>query len=790
MKYMITDLSLIDPHENIWDNKIKYTFTFPNKTRKRLDRFLVSNTIRNRLIEYNIEPNTFSDHDAITLKLDLGTRKKWGKGTWKLNNNYLKNNIFAEIIEETTAIEIERKDQYKNQLEWWDNLKLKIKRITIQYGINKTKQLHKKEKLLKHEIRTCQGNIDNNKNTNTNQDLLMELKEKLSAIENHKSEGARVRAKIEEIEDGEKSTRFFFSREHNRGEKKQIRVLVKNDTNIHEEKEIVTEIYDFYKKLYDTEQIDETQLEYNLGKIHKQIGEEDANKLNEFINIKEVERAIDEMKNNKSPGEDGITKEFYHKFKNILMEELTITLNNILYNGKLPKSQKNAIVTLLFKKGDHRDLKNWRPVSLLNVDYKILSKILANRMKNIMNKLTPSSQKCGVKGRFISDILITIDSIIKNYENENKGAIIMTLDQEKAFDRINHKYLFAVLNKLGITGNFLIWIKAMYLDITSQIEVNGTLTEKIDIKRSVRQGCPLSMILFVLTTIPLINMIEEDKDIKGIKTHYNNELKILAYADDTTIFIRDIKSIERVFEIYNKHSAASESKLNKNKTEILKIGFWHNKMPNEEKYSDLIKDEIKILGNIFTSNSEESGNKNWNVKTEKIKKLIQVYEERNLTLIGKVLLTNSIILSQIWHLGSILPIKMDFIKKIEKLINEWMFGKRSKNIIKILQNPREQGGLGLLNIEKRLNAIKVKSLDFLTLKIWPKDFDFIIYWAGTKTQKIANRQIVGPKCENCTNIYGKTISKIVKLKLEKPDLNINEKSIKDIEVALYPTNNT
>ena len=145
MKYMITDLSLIDPHENIWDNKIKYTFTFPNKTRKRLDRFLVSNTIRNRLIEYNIEPNTFSDHDAITLKLDLGTRKKWGKGTWKLNNNYLKNNIFAELIEETIAIERERKDQYKNQLEWWDNLKLKIKKITIQYGINKTKQLNKQE---------------------------------------------------------------------------------------------------------------------------------------------------------------------------------------------------------------------------------------------------------------------------------------------------------------------------------------------------------------------------------------------------------------------------------------------------------------------------------------------------------------------------------------------------------------------------------------------------------------------------------------------------------------------
>ena len=790
MKYMITDLLLIDPHENIWDGKIKYTFTFPNKTRKRLDRFLISNNLRNRMIHYSIEPNTFSDHDAITLKLDTGTRKKWGKGTWKLNNKYLKDEIFIELIEETIAIEKDKKNLYKNQSEWWDNLKMKIKRIAINYGINKTNHRNKKEKELKMEIKTCQIEIDHNNNTRINQEMLIELKEDLSTIEDKKSEGARIRAKIDEIEQGEKSTKFFFSREHSRGEKKQIRVLLKNLDTVHAEKEIIEEVSEFYKNLYESEEIDETQLKNNLEKIYSKITDEDLAKINEFISIKEVETAINEMKNNKSPGEDGLNKEFYLKFKKALMEEITVTLNNIIYKGELPKSQTNAIVTLIFKKGDHRNLKNWRPVSLLNVDYKILSKIMANRLKDIMNKLVPTSQKCGVKGRFISDILITIDSIIRNYENENKGAIIMTLDQEKAFDRINHRYLFEVLNQIGIMGNFQNWIKAMYSNITSQIQVNGALTEKLDIKRSVRQGCPLSMILFVLTTIPLINMIEEDIEIKGIKTPYNNELKILAYADDTTIFLSNTKSIEKVFKIYAKHSAASESKLNKDKTEILKIGYWKYKMPNEEKYTKLIKEEVKILGCIFTSNSEETGIKNWNIKTEKIKKIIQIYENRNLSLIGKVLLTNSIVLSQIWHLGSILPIRTEYIKKIEKLINSWMFGKRSKNIIKMLKKSKEQGGLGLLDLEKRLNAIKIKSLDFITLNTWPKDFDFIIYWAGTKTLKLANRLAVGPKCENCTNIYGNTVTKMFNLKTEKPDLNINESSIKDIELALYPPDNT
>ena len=105
------------------------------------------------------------------------------------------------------------------------------------------------------------------------------------------------------------------------------------------------------------------------------------------------------MKNEKSPGEDGIPKEFYEKYYHLIEDELCYLYNNILIDKEQPSSQKNALVKLLFKNGDHHELKNWRPVSLLNTDYKILSKILTNRIANVLPMIVPEEQKCGIKGR-------------------------------------------------------------------------------------------------------------------------------------------------------------------------------------------------------------------------------------------------------------------------------------------------------------------------------------------------------------------------------------------------------
>ena len=207
-------------------------------------------------------------------------------------------------------------------------------------------------------------------------------------------------------------------------------------------------------------------------------------------------------------------------------------------------------------------------MSLLNVDYKMLTKILTNRLSNFLHKIVPEEQKCGVKGRKMNDVIRNLAS----YRDHSKSGYFVLIDQAKALDRVNHEYLFMTMEALGFNGEFLQVTKILYKDITSQIMVNGQPTQKINIQRGVRQGCPFSMVLFVLSTIPLINMIKGEKRITGHITKHLRPVKVQSYADDTTIIINLPNELKHIKEIYQKHAAASEAAINEDKTQIFPLG--------------------------------------------------------------------------------------------------------------------------------------------------------------------------------------------------------------------------
>ena len=143
------------------------------------------------------------------------------------------------------------------------------------------------------------------------------------------------------------------------------------------------------------------------------------------------------------------------------------------------------------KKGDKTNLNNFRPISLLNVDYKIISKALANRLKVVMSSIISPEQSC-VPGRDIIDNIMSVRDVIDLVTLNNKEGFLIKLDQEKAFDRVSHSFMFKVLNKLNFGNTFISWIKILYNDIKSTVKINGHLTPFFPICRGVRQGCPIS----------------------------------------------------------------------------------------------------------------------------------------------------------------------------------------------------------------------------------------------------------------------------------------------------------
>ena len=158
---------------------------------------------------------------------------------------------------------------------------------------------------------------------------------------------------------------------------------------------------------------------------------------------------------------------------------------------------KEATIKLLYKKNDHKNLKNWRPISLLNNDYKILSKIIVNRLSPLLQNYILPQQNAGIPGRKIENVHYNIQAILEMAEQWGEKIILMTVDFEKAFDKISHQLIFKTLEKLNIGKKNLEFLKLFYRDIYSKIEINGITTTKIKINRGIRQGCPLSMLLFI-----------------------------------------------------------------------------------------------------------------------------------------------------------------------------------------------------------------------------------------------------------------------------------------------------
>ena len=195
------------------------------------------------------------------------------------------------------------------------------------------------------------------------------------------------------------------------------------------------------------------------------------------------------MHSGKSPGNDGLTSEFYKKF----WEDLKIPFYNSVKfsktHGSLSISQRQAIIKLLEKKDkDKRYIENWRPISLLNVDTKIISKAFASRIKVVLPSIICHDQTAYIQGRFIGESTRLLADILEITDTLDIEGYILTADIEKAFDSMDHSFLLASLSKMGFGANFIDWIKILLNNNESCVINGGTSSKYFDLKRGARQG--------------------------------------------------------------------------------------------------------------------------------------------------------------------------------------------------------------------------------------------------------------------------------------------------------------
>lgn len=225
------------------------------------------------------------------------------------------------------------------------------------------------------------------------------------------------------------------------------------------------------------------------------------------------------------------------------------------------------------KKGDLTDIKNWHPVSLLCTDYKLLSKTLTSRMAEVMEQVIHPDQSYCIPVRSIVDNISLVRDILEVSKLFNLDFALIFLDQEKAFDRVEHNYLWKTLADFGFCQDFVEMVKMLYTDAESVLKVNGGLCTPFKVGRGVRQGCSLSGMLYAIAIEPLLQQIRVN--LTGLNIPgFNCNVHLSAYADDVIVIIKSQKAIEILKKLLEDFRAVSSAKVNWDKSGALKCGKW------------------------------------------------------------------------------------------------------------------------------------------------------------------------------------------------------------------------
>ena len=673
----------------------------------RIDFALVSGGIdqRVKLVDYISSIKT--DHRAIYLMVELNQNER-GAGFWKMNTSFLQQQQYLDLMNVEISRTIET-SQHKNACEVWESLKARIKKTSIRYAREKVREdqiivANLSEKVNEYEARLPLTQVEDEILVNTKADLEEKLMEK--------ARGAIFRSKVRWYEEGEKSTKYFYSLEKVRyNAKTSFKMINEENQEIVEQSDILKYQKDFYQQLYSIDQDVEFTLQNNSGvKVPIEIKKEQDLQ----ISVAELGRAIKEMNNNKTPGIDGIPVDFYKVFWNKLHEPFYNMVLEVYNKTKLHETARKGVLNLIPKAGkDTRFIKNLRPITLLNTDYKIIEKVIANKMLPALKEIIGKDQRGFMKHRRISVNIRKMLDIIQEAKDRDIEAVVLSLDFVKCFDKCSFSILHGSLQYFGFAELIREWTKILYRDFTVTIQNNGYMSDEIQIEKGVHQGGCCSSVYFLVIAEILAIALRGNEEIEGITIRDIKNL-LNQFADDMDVFsLGQEHSIKQILEELDKFRLQSGFQVSYEKTTLYRIGSLRHSDAqlydiSQVKWSN---QDINVLG--VTIAHEDIIEKNYYDLVEKAKRVLNSWYNRGLSLCGKIQVVNALVASLFVYKMMVLPlIPKNIIKRVDNVIRDFLWnGKKSKISYAILQNHKDQGGLGLVNLERKDRSLKAT---------WPK----------------------------------------------------------------------
>ncbi|KAI4882467.1 hypothetical protein NFI96_027581 [Prochilodus magdalenae] len=505
-----------------------------------------------------------------------------------------------------------------------------------------------------------------------------DLKSKKSALTNllgFRAQGALVRSRYQSLTQMDAPSRFFFSLERKNGQSRFIHSLrTANGQELTEPVGIRKWAVQFYSELYRSERKEDRELAAGFYAGLPRVPEQLNAELERPLGEQELHAALQSMEGGTAPGIDGLPVEFYKAFWAELSADLLAVLNEAVAEGSLPLSCRRAVVTLLPKKGDLQNIKNWRPVSLLCTDLKVFSKALAIRMREAMGHVIHLDQTYCVPGRSITDNISLVRDVLEVSSILGVDSGLISLDQEKAFDRVEHQYLWNTLEAFGFSPSFSAMVKVLYRDVESVLKINGGLSAPFKVERGIRQGCAMSGMLYCFAIEPLLNKLRSK--IEGfVLPQYGVQHRLSAYADDVMIMVNGQLDVDNLVAA------------------------------------------IRDFGKISSAKTEATRQRNWDGVVEKMEGRLARWKwiRPQMSLRGRVLVINNLAASVLWHRLSCVDPPVGLLARLQAIMVDFFWDRLHWVAQGVLFQAKEEGGQGLVHLASRLATFRVQFIiKFLT----------------------------------------------------------------------------
>ncbi|CAI5479067.1 unnamed protein product [Closterium sp. Yama58-4] len=379
----------------------------------------------------------------------------------------------------------------------------------------------------------------------------------------------------------------------------------------------------------------------------------------------------------------------------------------------LPEEVQEVVTILLHKKGPKELVQNYRPITLLTGSYKVVAKLLANRMKKVLGTVISEEQHGFLPGRRLSDAVSMVADVIEAANNDNEDWYLMMVDFQKAFDSVSRSFLFDTMALMGFPEKFIGWCKGLHGGSFTRLLVNGWLGDRVDVCKGVRQGCPLAPYLFLCAVEPICQ--EAKRRRLGICDDHGDRLAYLGYADDTTLVLKGKQQIGRAEALLEVFEARSGLRVNKDTSAILPLGKNLEKGKDKESAFTWVepKEAERLMG-VWVSPSG-SAEVTWERALARAAEELVKWRSQQLTTTARVAVVNAYVCPVLAFQGQVYPPSEKIWNRIMKLLVNFISGNRGSEehhfslwSRELIFRPRKDGGLGVLDPFVELSGLAAR----------------------------------------------------------------------------------